>query len=270
MDFLWLVVAAVVGLVAGFFFGLKSSAESVRPGLQRLQETMAYDRNNYLRVLRRELANHLMQRDSTRFERLYEKLHYDLQRYDTFSKEALAGELRALVERFPQYDDFDLIGTRQHVLYPDAFGIVDDEEASEHFRTLVRFQALNARLDSSWSTVRATSDDDLKHLHEYAAKVRDAKLKKRLKAAIDLYYLAGDQTKDGFENRTFSVERVRHVAENRYGVHFKDTDEYGVYGSFYGDRPEPFESYFRTNSMFEDERPLMALPDVDYQRSSEL
>jgi hypothetical protein len=32
-----------------------------------------------------------------------------------------------------------------------------------------------------------------------------------------------------------AVSYVHHFAENRYGFHFKDTDEFGLYGSFYDD-----------------------------------
>lgn len=265
VDWLWL-FALIGGLVIGFWMGSKATAEGVKPGVLQLAQTQAYDRNNYLRILRRELANHLMQRDADAFARLYEKLHYDLMRYEKFSKEALAGEFRGLVERFPQYDDFDLIGTREHVLYPDAFGMNDDEDVGEHFRSIVRFQALSAKLDESWSRFKATSEDDLKHLHEYARGVRDAKFKKRLKAAIDFYYLTIGRDKLGepLETRDFSVVPVSHVAEIRYGVHFKDTDEYGLYGAFHGDRPEPFVHYYRTDSLFENETPLMMLRDIDY------
>ena len=109
----------------GFWIGGKATTEGVKPGLQQLARTQAYDRNNYLPILPRELANHLMQRDPEAFARLYEKLHYDIDRYKSFAKDALLGEFRALIERFPQYDDFDLIGTRQHMRYPDAFGMND-------------------------------------------------------------------------------------------------------------------------------------------------
>lgn len=266
MEWLWL-LALLVGVVFGFWLGAKGAIEGAKPGLERLAETQAYDRNNYLRILRRELANHLMQRDAGSFARFYEKLHDDIGRYDTFSKEALAGEFRALVERFPQYDDFDLIGTRQHVLYPDALSIHDDDDVREHFRTIVRFQALNAKLDNAWSRFRATSEDDLNHLREYARDVRDTKFKRRLKATIDLFDLARGEDRDAFETRDFSVVRVSHFAEMRYGVHFKDTDEYGLYGAFYGDRVEPYEHYYRSNILFEEETPLVGLRQIDYQPS---
>lgn len=265
MDWLWL-LALVGGIVIGFWLGSKATAEGVKPGVQQLARTQAYDRNNYLRILRRELSNHLMQRDAEAFARLYEKLHYDIERYKTFAKDALVGELRALVERYPQYDDFDLIGTREHVLYPDAFGINGDDDVSDHFRAIVRFQALNAKLDDAWSGFRATSEDDLKHLHEYAARVRDAKFKRRLRAAINQFYLARGEDKDAFEMRDFSVVRVSHIAEIRYGVHFKDTDEYGLFGSFHGDRAEPYEHYYRSDALFQEQTALVALPSIDYSR----
>jgi hypothetical protein len=268
VEWLWL-PALLAGVVFGFWFGAKAAMEGAKPDIEQLAETQAYDRNNYLRILRRELANHLVQRDANSFERLYEKLHHDIARYETFSKEALAGEFRALVERFPQYDDFDLIGTRQHVLYPDALSSHDDDDVREHFRSIVRFQALNAKLDNAWSRFRATSEDDLNHLRKYACEVQDIKFRKRLKSAIDLFYLARGEDRDAFETRDFSVVRVSHIAEVRYGVHFKDTDEYGLYGAFYGDKPEPYESYYRSDRMFEDEGSLRGFQEIDYQPSKQ-
>ena len=56
------------------------------------------------------------------------------------------------------------------------------------------------------------------------------------------------------ETRLFDVYRVQHYAEIRHGFHFKDTDEYALYGVFYADnRDEPYRSYFRSNRTFEDE-----------------
>jgi hypothetical protein len=70
-----------------------------------------------------------MQRDPAAFERLYGRVSEEVAGYAKFSKEGLLAEFRALCERYPQYSDFDFIGTREHVLYPDAFDRADDENA---------------------------------------------------------------------------------------------------------------------------------------------
>ena len=55
-----------------------------------------------------------------------------------------------------------------------------------------------------------------------------------------------------YETHTLAVFRVPHFAEIRWGFHFKDTDEYGLYGAFYADdRDKPYEQYYRSDRMFE-------------------
>jgi hypothetical protein len=63
------------------------------------------------------------------------------------------------------------------------------------------------------------------------------KVWQRLKAAVDEFLayrrntdLADVKGPQAFESDVFAACYVRHFAENRYGFHFKDTDEFGLYG----------------------------------------
>lgn len=254
MPWPWL-LALLVALVVGFWLGAKAAGAGFQDTAQRLLRTHAIDRNNYLRVLRREIANHLMQRDPTKFERLYESVADEVWKYETFSKIGLAAEHRAICERYPQYSDFDFIGTREHVLYPDAFSWNDDESVSEHFRYIVKFQALNALLDRDWKHFRATSEDDLEHLREYTRRVLDTRLRKKMVRAMSLYYQARGESLD-FEADEFSVVHVSHVAELRRGIHFKKTGEYGLHTLF-----DDHVGHYRSDATFDEQSWLDTIRD---------
>lgn len=254
MSWPW-ILAIVVALIAGFWLGSWGASLSIRDAARQMLRTQAIDRNNYLRVLRRELANHLMQRDAVAYERLYERVSDEVAKYSTFSKEGLRAEARAIAERYPQYGDFDMVGTREHVLYPDAMDWNDDESVSEHFRNIVRFQAANALLDENWKYFHAVSEDDRKHLHEYVQRVLDSRLRRKLRRAIEIYYrYRGDEL--NFENDEFSVVWVSHIAEARQGVHFKRTDEYGLHWVF-----DDHSGYYASDSTFQMERRLNTVRD---------
>ena len=95
---------------------------------------------------------------------------------------------------------------------------------------------------------------------------RDTKLYRRIKEGMREYHWRGrEQTfssrsaKTGellFETAHLSAFYVDHFAESRVGFYFKDLDEYGLYGFFYGDGSE-FESYYRTDRTFQKEEMLL-------------
>lgn len=254
MPWLWL-LAILIAVVLGFWFGAWGAGLGYKEATQQLLRAQAMDRNNFLSVIRREIANHLMQRDPRAFEGLYERTYDEVARYVTFSKAGLLAEFRSLCERYPQYSDFDFIGTREHVLYPDALALGDDVDTGEHFRNIVRFQALNALLDDNWKHMRATTEDDRKHLHEYVKRVLDTRLRRKLERAIQAYYGARRDELD-FENDDYSIIHVSHVAELRKGIHLKKSDEYGLHALF-----EEHERYYGSDRTFEQQRHLDRVRD---------
>jgi hypothetical protein len=93
---------------------------------------------------------------------------------------------------------------------------------------------------------------------------RDTRLLQHIKSAKREYDFQKRDTiefpKDGelvFETAHYSIYKVRHFAESRLGFHFKDIEEYGLYGVFAGEPGEYYDSYYRTDSAFKTEQRLI-------------
>jgi hypothetical protein len=62
-----------------------------------------------------------------------------------------------------------------------------------------------------------------------------------------------------YEAATFSVCRVPHFAETRYGIHFSDTDEAGLCTVFIDDNGKFYEGFYRADASFKSETPIVDL-----------
>jgi hypothetical protein len=259
----WLVGAAIVGLVAGFVLALRAAASAVKPVNDRLLRDSATDRNLLLNVLRRELANWMIRRNPDRYLLVYGKAHTIAAAVSNCTSNERQLRLSLLCIKYPIYQEFDLLSTREHVLYSDAFAGRSYDDVQEHYINIVEFQALLiASGDPFWSGEAATSDDDLMHLKDYVRKVKDTRFHDRLNRAIieydnhcyNLWSEEGRKSGEAlYETDAFRVWQVSHFAETRYGVHFKDTNEFGLYGRFHGDRDEPYTSFYRSDRRFQEE-----------------
>src|SRR5205085_1973712 len=92
----------------------------MRPAVQQLSRNLASDRDFVLRVLRRELANWMFQRDPDRYLRIYKEAHEVAVAISAADRSYQRSQLAELGKQYPFYADFDLLGTRDHVLYADA------------------------------------------------------------------------------------------------------------------------------------------------------
>ena len=231
-----------------------------------LRLNMASDRELMLATFRRELANYLVRLDPDRFLRLYQKSYRAEKAIIAADNELRLAEETVLTKRYPMYTDFDLIRTREHVLYADALETYSIEDIEEHFLNLVKFHALQCTLNPDWRfRSSATSDDDLEHLQKYINRIKDTKFKQRLHSAIsefETYANAkglsrleiSDENEFIYETNVLAVRYVSHFAEIRTGFYFKDTGEYALYGKFFGDDLDKVHlSYFRSNDKFEAE-----------------
>jgi len=78
---------------------------------------------------------------------------------------------------------------------------------------------------------------------------------RRRKAAVDQF---SAHRRDGggwdlFDNGSISVVNVPHFRESRYGVYFKDTDEYGMFSNFTSfSNDVDIDFYFRSNRAWEE------------------
>lgn len=261
MEWVIFLILIIVTAVAAFRQGEKSRTPIVRSILQ----AHAHDRMNYLAALRRELANFLVWQDPDRYARLYELIHLEitpLKELDAASREA---RLAKLCEKYPHYQDFDLVGTRDYVLYADTLG-ADLDGIEERYRDIATFQALLIATDKHWKYFHATDASELDHLKEYVQNIKDTQLQQRLQQAIRERYIweAGKEAAESaeFDWPDWSVRRVSHYAENRFGIHDKRTNQFGLYGFFIADDGRTFRSWYRSDPSFEQEEHLEVLSGV--------
>jgi hypothetical protein len=278
MSVAWVIGAALLGLIAGAL--LRGRSHPNTPDLSAVEDrrSAAQDRALLLHTLRRELANYMVRRDPDRFLRLYQKAHDEATEINEADKTAQVAKLTVICDKYPYYTDLDLIMVREHVLYEDAVSWRSIEEIEAHYIDLVNFHALQRALNEDWETIAtATSDSDLEHLEKYAQKIKDTKFKQRITDAVDVFYRFRDgyeridDTPIIFENDVIQVQHAYHIAEFRYGIYFKDTDEYGLYSFFVDDdRDKTYYSYYRSDHKFENEGYLETLIEFDGPMRSEL
>jgi len=145
IGWFWISVAALAAFFVGVFLGGRAVSKQAQPQAQQqrgqLGRNMASDRDLALRTLRRELANYMVRLDPERYLRLYREARTaDLAcAADKATQEA---QLNVITERYPLYNDFDLVGTREHVLYADALSTYPLEDIEAHYLNIVKFNAL--------------------------------------------------------------------------------------------------------------------------------
>src|SRR5579884_196516 len=256
MDWLLLIRIGIAGITAGSLLGFRFAARSAEPTLQGLRRHLAQDRNRALTLLRRELANWLIRHDTDGYVGVYRDAHRVVAAIKMMSRDAQRRELSQITKKYPFYEDFDMLQTREWVLYEDALSKDCWEDVVNQYTTLIRFQALQASLNPDWADFQLISETELVHLEEYVEQLKDTQFKDRMKAAMR-QFRAWEKGRSSYKNNgvyetgTFIVRRVTHFAESRCGVHFKDTNEYGLYGVFHGDNGEIYIGIYRTDSCFQ-------------------
>lgn len=259
-------IGGVLVVIVAFLVGRGSRQPKTKENsaLSRSGLNSASDRDIMLATFRREVANYLIRIDPDRFQQLYRKARATEASIEAADKKVREAEFTLITKRYPMYADFDLIGTRPYVLYADALSSQPLEEIEEHFINLVKFHALQRADDADWQfRGPATSDEEFERLKSYVKQLKDTRFRQRLVSAVNEFYTQWRRKdftfseKPGeplYETATFSVIKVPHYAESRYGFHFKDSDEYGLYSSFYDDsRDKSYQSYYRSDWKFEAE-----------------
>lgn len=262
------IIVGIVTLVAGFMLGAKMSAKAVAPAFTEVSNTQAIDRANYLQTLRRELANILIWRNPQRYLQSYRQLHSEMASLSSWRPEEVRKRLAELCKKYPNYSDFDAVGTREYVLYPDGVSWNDDAELEGRYQDIVTFVALSVIADRTWKEavsrgfVHTTSDKELTHLSEYVQRIEDTKLRLRIEQAVDAYNARRDEQSGILDNDFYSIRPLRHFAENRYGIYLKRTNEFAIYSFFMFDDGRTHYSYYRSDPTFEQEGHLEPLHAV--------
>jgi hypothetical protein len=257
---MYLFLVGLVALVVGLFLGAKLIAKGSLPGILEMQKSQAIDRANYLFTLRRELANILIWRDSQRYAKLYQELCSEFKSFKSWRLEEINKRLSELSKKYEFYNDFDIIGSKEYVLYSDNWH--NYEELESRYRDIATFVALSLTANKSWMNAQYQIDfefikefepDEHNHLLEYVEQIEDTKLIIRIEQAMDAYYTMFRES--GFlDNDFLTVRPISSLTpDNRYSIHIKRTNEFAIYSVFHYDEGGTRKEYYRSDSTFEKE-----------------
>jgi hypothetical protein len=262
MDFS---VFVTVGLfAAGLYIGRRSQGSALNSLVNTADRktSAAHEANDrYLEVLRREIANLISRDDPEKMIELYRRAKAQEREMSGSNKSRLHAELTALTQKYPVYDDFDKIATKHFVPYSaENARWLAENELPETYLDVSKFLSLTRIRDGARHP--AFPDDDDRAFQRCMQELRDRKFRKSLEAAIDKYYVARQVREEcgsemrNYEDRYIGVFRLQSYADVRYGIHLKDTNEYGVYSFFIHDDSKTSTSYSRSDASFGNEQAL--------------
>jgi hypothetical protein len=271
-----LIGGALIAVVLAFTLGAKIASLSNRSTLAKLLSEQARDRRSFLSAIQRELANILIWMDPQRFYQLYQSVMTEEAEIKNLTSSEANHRWDAFSEKYPDYQDFDIIGVRSYVLYPDTISCHDFESLGQAYRDISTFQALMIARDPFWRFFKGKNTEEANHLAGYARQVQDTKLRLDIELAVQQYYLSGKADDYAeFETDSFIVSPIPHLfEENRLGVVVKGTGEHGIYGFYVSDKylpdgsPKIFHNYYRSDPTFQTTKGLRDLHAVaDWRRS---
>jgi hypothetical protein len=138
MNWIWLILTGVAGLLLGVRMGARSAKATVQSLLIEQGANLARDRNLLLHTFRRELANIMIRRDPDNFLRIYREVHNDSISIPEMKIEKQKALLNEITSKYVVYEEFDLFGAREHVLSGDVASGYRDEDIESHFKSIVR------------------------------------------------------------------------------------------------------------------------------------
>lgn len=259
-----LFLVGLVSLIVGFLLGVKLIVKAAQPEVKEIEKTRAIDRANYLFTLRRELANILIWQDPQRYIKLYQELCSEFNSFKSWRLEAINKRLSELQKEYPFYNDFDIIESKEYILYSDNWQNYNELEA--RYRDIATYVALSLASNTSWQDAKYQIDfnftdehipNKLEHLLEYVDRIEDTKLIMRIDHAMDAYHTMHNKESGFLDNDSFTVRPIISLApDNRYSVHIKRTNEFAIYSIFYYDEGGTSKNYYRSDSTFEKENYL--------------
>ena len=228
---------------------------------QNPESVLVSERAFILRILRRELANWMIQHNPDQYLRNYKAVHAATKEIMTVNRNEQLAQLAKLRKEYSDYMDFDLGDAPEYILYTDALSKTY-EEVEQRYNTIILFQTLQVALDENWREFPATSDDHAAYLEEYVILFKNKQFKKKLNDAVDefIIYLRGKgdaifENDPLYKTPELIVSLVPHATERRYGFHFRNTEEFGLYSTFHGDNSRPitgiYTGLYRSNGGFD-------------------
>ena len=253
----------ILALGGAFACGTLVESRLRRSGQQKqisqLLEGAAYSEVRYFQVLCRELANELIHRDPERFAELIEEIVMEVREIQGLSKEDIIVRLASLHQHY-RYSNFDIVGTKNYVLYEQALQLDGNIRIEKHYRDIQVWCALKAASDDAWK--RACTEENiptestLEKVQNYTQQHKDTMLLFKIQAAERDYMLHSsffpidERNEIVYRNKDFEVRRLPCGPPSvAYSVRVTSTGELGGWKAAYGlgIDPTPVE-YFSLES----------------------
>jgi hypothetical protein len=258
----------VAGIVVGWYlyhWAMKKLRRAYKAEVdansERLIRNVDEAEMRYLSTVRREVTQEILNDDPQAFRRAFDKAHqYEIDLRKA-APDRVTSDFASLCHKYPGFVDFEAMGTRHYVSYADARSWKSTEDLVDLYGDITNFLVINA--------IRGKKpvlfdDTEVGQLDVALRKRRDRAFEARLKDAVDRfqsYRRAAASPDDPFSrpeeysDAKFYARTVmpEYSPEIGVGVHFFDTDEYGVHTWFFDDsRDKTYHSWYRSDRSFKE------------------
>lgn len=269
-------------VVSATLNNLASSNNSNKQSYEQINERLINLQDHFISVLRRELAIYLIKKDDEQFKKTFYKL-IEYENEMERQVDRVLVEYKAIISKYPNFQDFDVIGVRHFVMY-DSDGnnsiYIDIDTALDAYSDFSKLLILNRLIEGHCLGSPLTNSpyklkDDFKIYNDIEVKIFqknikefiDSKFRNRLTEAMNRYENKYYNTEDEDLSKliTFDPEKERSYKDRNYeihelkkegyfccpfGVHLKDTDEYGLVEKWHNPDGKIDRRYFRCDSKF--------------------
>ncbi|WP_173419056.1 hypothetical protein [Ensifer adhaerens] len=261
-------MTGVSGFAVGWLFCRtvwKGKSDSTRFVAEKLNRDVDEAEMRYLDGLRRDLANEIMVDDTEAMHRAFHKLLTYEKDLRKAGKERIDADFKALCLKYPAFQDFEPYGTMHFVASQDARSSLDTNDLIDRYADISQMLIINAARKGT--TLEVFSEREAEQLDKAIRKRKDRAFENRLRDAMERYYallralrnVPGGIDVNTYDDGTVSIRSVlvEHSPEIGYGIHFADTNEYGLHTVFVDDdRDKTYRSYYRSDSKFKEQQYL--------------
>lgn len=240
----------------------KGKTDSTSFVAEQLNRNVDEAEMRYLDGLRRELANEIMAADTDAMYRVFHKSRQYEKDLRKAGKERIDADFEALCMKYPSFQDFEPFGMMHFVAYEDARSSLDTGDLADRYTDISQTLIINAARKGT--SFEVFSDRESEQLDKAIRKSKDRAFKKRMLDAMERYHVlmralrdvAGGNDVNVYEDGTVSVRSVfvEYSPEIGYGIHFADTNEFGLHTVFFDDEKDrTYRSYYRSDSKFKEQ-----------------
>ena len=217
----------------------------------------------YLEILRRELANVIMNQGLEVFERAFNSMCDFEDEIGSCDEVRRIAEQTILLKKYPHLEDFDIIGTRHFVRYHDGKNLMNDtEDLVERYKDISKFMIVNRMFALQIKGQKLYDDREKEVFRKCMRDEKNHRLRLGIEEGMRRFrahqYSIGELgiPSEVFEDEKYEVTYLSAIPgrpfspENEYGVYCKELNEFGIYSTFSSDGDKIYRSYHRTDSSF--------------------